>query len=469
MEAISQTERSMTSRTVAEDLHRDTRWAHFVTLLLGIWLIATPFALGYLDPVWSAEVARVTATRHLPDPALRNAWLTGSDVVSGVLVMLFAAFSLSRRTRWAQWANVFVGLWLLAAPLIFWAPSPAAYLNDTLLGALVIAFAILIPPTPGINAEAEASRIMVPPGWDYNPSSGLQRVPIIVLALLGFLISRYLTAYQLGYIRAAWDPFFGDGTMKIIGSHLSRQFPVPDAGMGALVYLLEVLSGFKGDQARWRSMPWMVALFGALVVPLGAVSIFFIIIQPILFGTLCSLCLVAALAMVIMIPHALDEVAAIFQFLLAEARRGGSWWRIFWRGGTADGDSVADHVPERGEGRAMLRGVHATWGLAVCTGIGVWLMFTPLALHLSGFMAAGNHVVGSLVITFSVIAMAEVGRPLRFVNVPCGLWLIVSPWLLGASGSAVWANVVAGGLLILAALPRGPIHHRYGIWNRYIV
>jgi len=43
-----------------------------------------------------------------------------------------------------------------------------------------------------------------------------------------------------------------------------------------------------GSAARWRMMPWMVTVFFILVVPLGGVSIFFIIIQSIIIGTYCS-------------------------------------------------------------------------------------------------------------------------------------------------------------------------------------
>ena len=66
----------------------------------------------------------------------------------------------------------------------------------------------------------------------------------------------------------------------------------------------------------------MVLLFGIVVVPLGVVSIYFIIIQPIMIGTYCTLCLLAALAMLIMIPYALDELVAMGQFLVLNTRRG---------------------------------------------------------------------------------------------------------------------------------------------------
>jgi hypothetical protein len=39
-----------------------------------------------------------------------------------------------------------------------------------------------------------------PPGWDDNPSSWSQRLPIVVLALIGFGIASYLTLFQYDVI-----------------------------------------------------------------------------------------------------------------------------------------------------------------------------------------------------------------------------------------------------------------------------
>jgi hypothetical protein len=45
-------------------------------------------------------------------------------------------------------------------------------------------------------------------------------------------------------------------------------------------------------------------------------------------------------------------------------------------------------------------------------------------------IANSDHLVGALIITVAVCAMAEVARPLRFLNVAFGFWLIAAPWLL---------------------------------------
>jgi len=113
------------------------------------------------------------------------------------LIILFGALSLSRRTNWAQWANSAVGIWLLFAPLVFWSPSAAAYMNDTVVGALVITFAVLVPMMPGMAMEGMMDKRAIPPGWDYCPSTWSQRLPIIACGAIGFFIARYLAAYQM--------------------------------------------------------------------------------------------------------------------------------------------------------------------------------------------------------------------------------------------------------------------------------
>ena len=398
-----------------------------------------------------------------------------SDMISGALVFLLAALSLSRTMEWARIANALVGLWLLFAPLVFWTPSAAAYLNNTLIGSLVIGFAVLARPMPGIGIMASMTGPDIPPGWDYSPSSWTQRIPIIFLALIGLYVSRYLAAYQLGHIGNAWDPFFGDGTEIIITSDLSKAWPVPDAGLGAVTYLLEILTGIMGGRNRWRTMPWLVVLFGVMIVPLGAVSIFFIIIQPILIGTWCTLCLFAAVAMLIQIPYSVDELVATGQFLAERRRQGKSVILAFLRGDTMEGGRKMEDEDFSGAPWAILKdmlggGVNLPWSLVFCTAIGVWLMCTRLIFATQGAQANSDHLIGALVITISITALAESARPARFINMLLAIPLMAAPWMLdGGSPVADWAGVMAGVLLILSSIPRGKIENHYGSWSRYLV
>jgi uncharacterized membrane protein len=436
--------------TMAMSHGERTLWPHFANITLGLWLITSAFALGY-----------------------RSTALQVSDVASGALVILFAALSLSRRPflkLWAPWANSLVGLWLLFAPLVFWAPTAAAYSNDTLAGALVVVFAILAPGMPMAKGMSMESGPDVPRGWSYNPSSWPQRAPIIALALVGFFLSRQMTAFQLGHVATLTDPFFGIGTQRVLTSTVSKAFPIPDAGLGAVAYMVEFLMGFMGDKRRWRTMPWMVTFFGILVVPLGVVSVTLITLQPLAVGAWCTPCLIAAVAMLIMIAFTLDEVVAMVQFLVQARREGQPFWRIFWLGGTLrEAPDTGPVRPDVVSVQAMLWGVALPWNLLLSIVAGVWLMLTPSVFGSAGLAAHSEHLVGALIVTIAVMALADVGRAVRFVNIIFGAWVIAAPWLLaGTTFSSKCSDAIAGALVIFLSFRRGPVVERYGSFERYI-
>lgn len=173
----------------------------------------------------------------------------------------------------------------------------------------------------------------LPPGWSYNPSNWSERLPILALAFVGGGIATYLALYQWGVFAEVWEPLFGNGSQKVLQSDISRLLPIPDAALGALGYLFDVISGAIGSRQRWRTMPWIVILFGAAVGPLGIVSVLLVILQPLQLDAWCTLCLVSAAISVAMIGPAVDEVLASLQHLKRESARGHSIWRTFW--GTA--------------------------------------------------------------------------------------------------------------------------------------
>ncbi len=431
--------------------HGGAVWPHVANMCLGLWLMTGAAAMG--SPSWGLRL---------------------SDLTSGALVLLLALLSVSSRPMlrfWAPWANSLVGVWLLFAPLVFWARA-AEYTNDTLVGALVIVFAVLapgMPMPPGMSMEPGPD---APPGWSYNPSSWPQRAPIVALALVGFFLSRHMTAFQLGHITSLRDLFFGAGTERVLTSDVSRAFPIPDAGLGAVAYMIEFLMGFMGDKNRWRTMPWMVTFFGILVVPLGVVSITLVVLQPIAVGAWCTPCLLAASAMLIMISLTLDEVVAMGEFLVLARREGQPMWHTFWTGGTLRAVSRSGAAPVRPDVvsvAATVWGVILPWNLLASVAVGLWLMFGPAVLGSSASAAHSDHLLGALIVTVATIALADVGRAARFVNVLLGAWVMVSPWLLaGATASAVWNDAIVGGLVIVLSFPRGRIGERYGGFERFI-
>lgn len=429
-------------------------WRDFLNITLGFWLIASPWTFGYT----SASMA----------------W---SDAATGAAIVALGTLALWPRFDAARWGLCAAGLWLLFAPLVFWAPDAGAYANDTLVGTLVITFSVLVPMMPGRTHHA----VMTgpgpdrPPGWSYNPSDFLQRGPIIAMAFVGFFLSRYLAAYQLGHIGYPWDPFFGDGTRRVLDSEVSRAFPISDAGLGAAAYLIEALSGFMGGVNRWRTMPWMVGMFGVLVVPLGVVSIVLVMLQPIAVGAWCALCLITAAAMLIMISPAIDEVVAMGQFLAGARQEGKPLWRTFWAGGTLDRyrerpEEMAGDAPT---GKAVLAALdlnNVPWNMVAAAALGVWIMAAPAVLGASGRAADSNYLTGALIVTFSVIAFGEVARPARLLNIPFGLWLAASPVLFaGAPGAFGWSNAAVGVALLALSVRRGRVETRFGTWNRVLI
>jgi hypothetical protein len=462
-------------------MRRSKLWVHYLVMALGAWLATTPFQFVLFDAGAADTVRDLSGERDLW-PVETRAALTGwNDLACGILLMITGALSLNRRFQLAQWGTTAIGLWLLFAPLIFWTPSPAAYLNDTIVGALVITLSVLVPMMPGMSHEGMMDKSTVPAGWSYSPSSWPQRLPMIMLAVFGFLIARYLAAYQLGHVESVWDPIFGspvaeNGTEYIITSSVSQAFPISDAGLGATAYMIEALMGAMGSAKRWRTMPWMVTFFFILVVPLGAVSIGFIIIQPIMIGTYCTLCLIQAFAMLLMIPLALDEVVAMGQYMLRSRREGRPLIRTFFKGGpdpeSGEQEEEQPHGPFMKQLRAGLVGISFPWTLLAATVLGMWLMFSRLVFDTSGTLADSDHLLGALVITVSVIALAEPARALRYINVLFGLWIAASPFVLsGAPGGWAIGNDLVVGLSIAAlSLPRGRRSSaQYGGWERWIL
>ncbi len=410
----------------------------------------------------------------------RTMAMTSSDIVSGALLVVFGTLTLLPRFDLARWGICAVGIWLLFAPLLFWTPDAAAYANDTLVGTLAIAFSVLIPMMP---SRAHHDVMMMPgpdtpPGWSYNPSDWMQRGPIIAMAFVGFFLSS-TAVYQLGHVASVWDPFFGDGTRRVLDSDVSKAWPISDAGLGATSYMLEALSGFMGGRNRWRTMPWMVVMFGVLVVPVGIVSLVLVVLQPIAVGAWCALCLVTAVAMLIMVAPAVDEVVAMSQFLQGARREGKPFWRTFWLGGSLNQYPAQPQVPTRAPTplrSSASRIVSAMdldnvpWNLLLVALLGVWLMATPAMLGTTGSSADVEHLAGALVLTWAVIAFGEIVRPVRLLNVLVGAGVAAAPWLShGATDASRWNDIVIGIAVVILCLPRGRIQQRFGDWNRYLV
>lgn len=419
--------------------NKKTLWIRLLNLFFGVWLILAPLTFDY-------------GSREL-------FW---SDIISGILVFCLGVWEIKKMKFAARWSLFAIGLWLQFAPLVFWAPTAVSYLNDTLIGIFILSLSIV---TPTRDEFFEVAGEEIPPGWSYNPSAWIQRAPVAIFAIVGWFIARYLAAYQLGYINQVWDPFFGNGTLEVITSRLSRSFPISDAGLGAFAYSLEAILALKGGPSRWRTMPWMVIFFGILVVPLGFISILLIMLQPIVVGAWCGLCLIAAFCMLVMMALSLDEVAAVLQFL---KKSNFPFWHTFWNGAQIRGAEADYRTPTLNSRwgeilKAMRWGVSIPWNLFLSTLIGIWQLFISGVLGVSGAVEAINHICGALAVVFSVISWAEVTRSARYFNCFVSAALIFNLLILsGHTHYEIVNDSIVAVLLTLLVLRRGPIYEKYG-------
>lgn len=85
-----------------------------INLVLALWLIISPFTLGY------------------PSGAIAN------SVILGIVVAILAIIRLSAPNQtWASWLNGVAGLWLILAPFMFGFTTMAVLWNELIIGVIV--------------------------------------------------------------------------------------------------------------------------------------------------------------------------------------------------------------------------------------------------------------------------------------------------------------------------------------------
>lgn len=424
---------------------KDKKIFAFLTIALGLWQLAFPLTFSHFCP----DCFQMTI----------------SDIAMGAAIIVFGILSsISLYPLASAWLVGLTGLWLQLSPLIFWSHFPLSYLNDTLVGAIAIVFAFQLAKGPAKSSSTNDC----PKGWSYNPSSWKHRIPTVGLAMICWFLARYMATYQLGYITQIWDPFFSDGTLKVITSNISKSFPISDAGLGALFYTLEALLGWQGDHRRWATMPWLVFSFAFLIIPVGIVSIVLIILQPVDVGTWCSWCLATALCMLTMIVLTAGEFAATLQFLNESVRNGESFWRTFWKGERQSADIKTKPLVKQSDG----------WGISFHPNLiigaiaGIVLLFLPAFFHYQDRLAMSDYIVGPILFAISVVSMAEVFFTLRYGLVATGIWLLIAPWILAENpvGFAIILHLLIGIWLILSVvLWKAKIRESYGTWESLII
>jgi hypothetical protein len=103
------------------------------------------------------------------------------------------------------------------------------------------------------------------------------------------------------------------------------------------------------------------------------------------------------------------------------------------------------------------------WAAIVMSLLGIWLMVAPGVFDFSKKISDNAHIVGPLIATFSIIAIFECTRNVRYASVPLALWLLVSPWVIQYNNNmALWNDYSVAVLIIVLSLVKPKKKNRYG-------
>jgi hypothetical protein len=109
------------------------------------------------------------------------------------------------------------------------------------------------------------------------------------------------------------------------------------------------------------------------------------------------------------------------------------------------------------------------WAQVVSALLGVWLMAAPAILIYDGAARTSDRIVGPLVAAIGFVAIWEVTRPLRWLNLVLGAWLLLAPWLVGYDLTPKLNSLVVGAILLSLARMGGKLKQRYsGGWQSLV-
>ena len=94
-------------------------WEDWATLLIGLWLCASPWVLQLADP-----------------PAMQNC------VTVGFLVIIGELFTFYTLHTWEEWINIILGSWLIVCSWVLGVSSPEATANAVIMGLLLLALSL---------------------------------------------------------------------------------------------------------------------------------------------------------------------------------------------------------------------------------------------------------------------------------------------------------------------------------------
>lgn len=89
-------------------------------------------------------------------------------------------------------------------------------------------------------------------------------------------------------------------------------------------------------------------------------------------------------------------------------------------------------------------------------------MAAPSVLQFGGGAKTNSVVCGALSTSFAIMAIWEITRALRWINLSIGGWLVIAPWVFGFQGMEIIVSTIVGLIMMAMSLIRGTIKNRTG-------
>ena len=97
------------------------RWQDWATLVAGIWLLISPWIVGY-----AADAAA-----------------TSNAVIFGIAIIIYSIIELSIPRAWEEWLMVAAGVWLIVSPWVLRFSSETRAVWDMVIVGIIVALLAL--------------------------------------------------------------------------------------------------------------------------------------------------------------------------------------------------------------------------------------------------------------------------------------------------------------------------------------
>ena len=228
-------------------------------------------------------------------------------------------------------------------------------------------------------------------------------------------------------------------------------------------------------------MPWLVLIFGIMIVPSRRHFDHLHRDPADRAGNVVHALPHTAAAMLMQIPYfCRPKWSRPASSWCAAAARGHPLLRVLLFGDTDEGPdeparerfrATAQGDPQRYRGG---RGSPCHGLLLASMALGVWLMFTRLTLGTEGLLADADHLIGALALNRGCDCYGGSGRePSGSSTSPLGTALVITALVADATPPPGCANRRRlgrrGSYWSRSAFPRGKIRRHYGDWSRFVV